>query len=184
MALTPKIKELTPSQSISLIKGIFKDKDLKISKSKMIPGDFCTYNYDAKDKTQTYDRTPLVVVLKRNKTHTMCINLHWAPLPLRVILVKKIIAMNKKNIQNNKPLQFSYIDIKPFLKKVGFAPIIRLYINSRISSSVVKIPSDQLMNIARTKTETFTKGKVSAEQLYKRALSKNKQYRTGRKRRE
>jgi hypothetical protein len=161
---------------------LFKDK-VEIKKS-LIPGNLLFYFYDAKDKEQTYDKTPLVLVLRRSKGYTLGLNFHWLPMPLRILLVKKILSMNKKNIKNNKPLDFNYKDLKPFLKKLGYAPCIRLYITSRISSKGVLIPSSSLMEATKIKSETFTKGKYSAEQLYKKALKGNKKYRSSRKRRQ
>lgn len=175
---------MSPSQSMKYVQDLLKTKRQLLKNNDFIPGKIMIYNYAAKDITQTYDRTPLVLVLRRNNTHTLCINIHWCPQPLRIVLVKKIISVNRKNIKDNKPLQFDYQQLKPFLKRIGFAPIIRLYINKRISSSGVIVPSDQLMNIARTKTETFTQGKYSAEELYYKALKANKKYRATRKRRE
>ncbi len=179
-----EVKELSPSQSMKYVKGLLKDSTRTLKNNDFKPGSILMYFYDAKDKEQTYDRTPLTFVLRRNKTHTLSLNLHWAPMPMRVILVKKIISLNRKNIKEGKPLEFDYKTLKPFLKRIGFAPVIRLYINKRISKKGVVVPADQFMNIARTKTETFTKGKHSAEELYKRAIKKSKSYRKTRKRRE
>ena len=178
-----KTKELTPSQSINMFKEFYKKGKKSLKQKDFRPGTLIAYMYNAKDKEMTYDRTPLVLVLKRSRGYTLCINFHWAPVPLRVILVKKIISLNKRNIKLNKELEFDYKTLKPFLKRIGFSPVIRLYINNRISSSGIIIPSDQLMNAARMKTETFTKGKYTAEQLYLMALKQNKKYRSTRKRR-
>jgi hypothetical protein len=178
----PKIKELTKRESADYVKELMKTKTN--IKKKFQPGRILFYQYNAKDKTQTYDKTPLVMVLKSNKSHMLGLNFHWLPMPLRVLLIKKIISLNKQNIKNKVPLEFSYRTLKPFLKKLGYAPCIRLYIRTRVSTAGVLIPDSQLMNVARLKSETFTKGKVSAEELYKRALNANKKYRTDRKRRQ
>lgn len=181
------LKELTPAQSMALVKKIMMDaKSKRHTKVDWLPGSLLMIKYDAKDKSQTYDKTPLVFVLKRGKSHTMCINFHWAPAPLRIVLIKKILQApgNRKRIKEGKRLEFSYQQLKPFLKKIGMAPVIRLYINKRISRTIIPIPETELMNIARTKTETFTEGKVSAETLYKRAIKGNINYRKTRKRRE
>jgi len=184
LAIKQMEQPLTIKQSMELMKKLLKTNKKKLTNKDFQPGKILTFSYDAKDKTQTYDQTPLVFVLLRGKSHTMGINLHWAPIPLRIILVKKILEVNRQNIKLGKPLEFSYSQLKPFLKKVGFAPIIRLYINKRISSMGVVIPDDQIMNAAKMKSETFTKGKVDAETLYKRALRKNKEYRQNRTRRQ
>ena len=178
------VKELSPTQSIKYVKSLLKTGTKQLKPKDFLPGSLLMYYYNAADKSQTYDRTPLVMVLRRNKTHTLGINVHWAPVPMRVILVKKIISLNKKNIREGKLMEFDYKTLKPFLKRIGFSPVIRLYINNRISKKGVVVPQDQFMNIARTKTESFTNGKISAEELYKKAIKGNKKYRTTRKRRQ
>lgn len=174
---------LSIKQSMDLMKTLVKTNKVKLTNKLFHPGSILSIGYNAKDKTQTYDSTPLIFVLKRGKSHTLAINLHWAPVPLRIILVKAILAANRNNIKNKLPLQFDYEKIKPLLKKIGFAPIIRLYINSRISSTGVKIPDEHIMNAARIRSETFVKGKVDADTLYKIAIAKNKNYRSSRNRR-
>ena len=168
-----KIKELTPQQSIKKVKDLLKERK-KMTKKDLIPGNIVFTFYDAKDKTATYDRTPLALILKRNSSHTLVLNWHWIPLRMRLNLIKYVISINEKNIKNNKPLEFSYEKLKPMLKSLGYAPCIRLYINKRISSTGVVIPPDRLAEVARLKTETFTKGKYSAEQLYAMARKAGK----------
>ena len=167
-----------------MIKKIMKNKDNKVGKSDLKPGRLYTYAYDAKDKSQTYDQTPLVFVLRTSARHLLCVNFHWAPQPLKVVLAKFFFNMNRTNIKQGKPLELDYKTIKPFLKKIGFAPIIRRYIRARISRYIIRIPDSDFMNIVMSRSESFTQGKVSAEQLYKLALKRNKQYRSTRKRRE
>lgn len=163
--LTKKIKELTPSQSFAKVKELLKEKR-KMSKKDLIPGNLIFTFYNAKYKEHTYDRTPLILILRRNSTHTLGLNFHWIPLSMRINLIKHIIRLNEKRIKRNQPLEFSYDQLRPMLKSLGYAPCIRLYINSRISKTGVIIPPDRLMEVARLKTETFTKGKYSASQLY------------------
>jgi len=170
---TKKIKELTPSQSLKKVKELLKERK-KMTKKDLIPGNLIFTFYDAKDKTQTFDRTPLVLTLKRGSKHTLGLNFHWIPLSMRLKLIEHIIRLNKKNIEIGKPLDFNYNDLKPMLKTLGYAPCIRLYINKRISSTGVVIPPDRLTEVARLKTETFTKGKYSAEQLYTMARKRGR----------
>jgi hypothetical protein len=93
---------------------------------------------------------------------------------MRINLIKHIIRSNEKNIKNGLPLEFSYDELKPMLRGLGYAPCIRLYINKRISSTGVVIPPDRLVEVARLRTETFTNGKYSAEQLYAIARKRSK----------
>ena len=176
-----KEKEISIKDSINLVKTMLKDKSKQKKLNSLVPGDLFFGVYDAKNKLNVYDKRPFVLILRKSNSYILGINFSWAPLPLRVILVKKILMMNKSNIKNNKPLEFSYKDLKGFIKKIGFAPIIRLYIKKRMSSSVVLIKPENLMQAARLNTAVFTNG-VSAEKLYKKAIAGNKAYRSGRRR--
>ena len=178
-----KNKEFTVKDSIAIVKTMLKDKSKKVKLSSLKPGDLFFGVYDAKNKEEDYNKHPFVLILRKSNSYILGIAFSWAPLPLRVILVKKILMMNKSNIKNNKPLEFSYKELKPFLKKIGFAPVIRLYITGRMSNNVVKIEPENLMGAARLNTAVFTNGK-SANELYKKAISGNKKYRSTRKRRE
>jgi len=166
--LINKVKELTFSQSNKKVKALIKEKR-KLKSADFIPGNIIFMSYDAKDKEQTYDKTPLMMVLKRNSKHTLGLNYHWAPMSMRLNLVKLIILANEKNIKAGKQLEFKYEQLKPLLKQLGYAPIIRKYINNRISSVGVVIPPERLLEVARLKTESFTNGKYSANELYAKA---------------
>lgn len=172
-ALNKKIKELTPAESMAKVKDLLKERK-KMTKKDVIPGNLIFTFYDAKDKIQTYDRTPLVLILRRNGRHTLGLNFHWIPLSMRLNLVKVIIGLNEKNIKDGKPLEFDYSKLRPMLKKFGYAPCVRLYINKRISSTGVVIPPARLLEVARLKTETFTKGKYSAAQMFAMARKARK----------
>jgi len=176
-----KVKELSPTQSYAKVKDLLKERR-KMTRNDMIPGNLIFTFYDAKYKENTYDRTPLILVLKRGRSHTLGLNFHWIPLSMRLNLIKYIIKLNEKNIAKNKPLGFSYKELKPMLKSLGYAPCIRLYINGRISSTGVVVPPERLMEVARLKTETFTKGRYSASQLFQMARAAGKK-KTGAKRR-
>jgi hypothetical protein len=166
--LRTKVQELSPSQSLKKVKDLLKERR-RMHKGDLIPGNLVFTFYNAKDKEQTYDRTPLVLILKRNGSHTLGLNFHWIPLSMRLNLIKAIIQMNAKEIKRGEPLRFSYEDLKPMLKSMGYAPCIRLYINKRLSGTGVVIPPERLMEVARLKTETFTKGRYSASQLFQMA---------------
>lgn len=173
MALTKKLKELSPSASYKKVKELLKERK-KMTKKDMVPGNLIFTFYNAKYKENTYDRTPLILTLKRNSTHTLGLNFHWIPLSMRLNLIKHIIRLNETNIKKGLPLEFSYEKLKPMLKSLGYAPCIRLYINKRISSTGVVIPPERLMEVARLKTETFTKGRYSASQLFQMARKAGK----------
>lgn len=169
------IKELTPAQSVKKVKQLIKEK-VKITKKDWIPGNIIYTIYNAKDIRQVFDRTPLVLILKRNSKHTLGLNFHWLKFNMRVGLAKHILKINKKNIEKGKPLEFSYEQLKPMLKHYGYAPCIRLYLNKNFKTSGTVVPPDRLVEIARLRTETFfvVGKKFTAEQLYAKALRDGK----------
>lgn len=175
---------LSASESIKFVKDMLKTKSKKLTLKDFESGSLLMYRYNARDRENTFDATPLVMVLKTSRRYVLGLNFHWLVLPLRIVLVKKILQMNAKNIKSGKKLEFNYKDLKPMLKKLGYSPCIRLYLKNRISETGVIIPPEHLMNAARTKSETFTNGRISAEELYKRAIQGSKKYRQTRKRRE
>ena len=171
-----KIKELSPKESFDKVRELIKGKTV-LRKKDIIPGNLIFTFYDAKYPEFTYDRTPLVLVLGSNKFHTLGLNFHWILPVMRMKLIYYIIKINRRNIEANKPIEFDYKQLKPMLKALGYAPCIRLYINKRFAKQGVVISPPQLVEVARLKTETFTKGKYSAAQLYKMAATKGKRKR-------
>lgn len=167
------IKELSPIKSLEAVKALLKRKT-HLDKKQFKPGHLIFTHYDAQDKTNTYDMTPLVLVLKTNNTHTLGLNFHWIPYSMRIYLVMHIMQMNKMRIKHRKPLNFSYLDLKPMLKSLGYAPCIRVYINKRFAKEGVILSSSYLLEAARLKAETFTRGKYTASQLYAMARAKGK----------
>jgi len=158
------LKELSNSESLIQVKKLLTTRR-NMSRRDFIPGNLIFTSYDAKDKKQTYDKTPLILILRRSTKYTLGLNFHWLPMNMRLTLIKLIISQNKLNIKNNKPMKFSYHDLRPHLKSLGYAPVIRLYINKRMSKIGVVIPPDRLIEVARLKTETFTNGRYSAQEM-------------------
>lgn len=175
-----KNKELSPAQSYKSVQKLIKEKK-KLKGSHFVPGNLIFTYYDAKYKDLTYDRTPLVLVLRRNSSHTLGLNFHWILPSMRMDLVFHIMKINRKNIKKGQPLQFSYKQLRPMLKGLGYAPCIRLYINARFAKQGVVIPPERLMEISMMKTETFTQGRYSAAQLFKRAKQQGKARRKAKK---
>jgi hypothetical protein len=164
--------EFSVKESNKYVRELLKEKR-KLTKRDMIAGNIIFFRYNAKFKEFVYDTTPFVLILRSNKTHTLGLNFHWIPYSLRIGLIRHIMKLNKVNIKNNKPLEFSYQQLKPRLKGLRYAPCIRLYINRRISSIGVVVSPDRLF-IARLRTESFTAGKYTANQLFLMALKKFK----------
>lgn len=151
-----KVRQLTKQQSAqqirkftSSLKSLDRSTDFK-------PGNLLIYRYKAKFDEFIYDKRPMILVLSVSKSYTLGLNFHWIPFNMRLWLVKYILRKNKANIQSGKGISFSYKKIKPLLKKMNYAPCIRLYINSNISPKGVVLPPDRLIEAAQLQMEMFT----------------------------
>ncbi len=164
-------KELTPKESIEMMKNLMKSSKVPIQKN-LKSGNLITFVYNAKDKTQDYDRTPFVLVLSTTQKYMLGLNFHWMKVNRRMMLVDYLLKTQTKQIRNKQPFNVSYRKLKSFVKQLGAYPVIRLYIRGRMSSTGVKVPEDLLMQAAKMKTETFTKGKKNSTTMWSRAKQK------------
>ena len=149
-----KVSELNFKDSIAKVKDFLKQKAEPTQKV-LISGKVLMYKYNAKDKTQVYDRTPLTMVLSKSNTYMLGLNLHWCPYAMRKKLIDFFIKINRPRIKQGLEPELNYHQVKPVLAKLGFYPVIRLYIRKRMSAGAIVIPT-------------------SAEQLYKRAVNQGK----------
>ena len=168
----PTVKE--EKESLNVVRNLVKTGTKKLSKKDFKFGNMIFIRYDAKFKENNYDKTPLIFALSVSKSYTLGLNLHWTPIPLRVTLLKVILRLNKNNIKNNKPITINYKMVKPLILNLGLGPVIRLYINSRISSRGIIIPPDLWLSAARLDIAKFSQGKSSAEKFYKQAVKSYK----------
>ena len=83
---------------MSYLKELMKNKTA-IKKS-LKPGRLVIYSYNAKDKTQKYDKRPFVFVLRTSGSYMLGINFNWLPPQMRFKLVETILKVNAKNIKN------------------------------------------------------------------------------------
>ena len=101
-------KELSKKDSDGKVQDLLKQRIAFQAKYHFRPGHLIFTSYNAKHKEFTYDKTPLALILKRGKTHTLVLNFHWIPVSMRIYLIKHILKLNKKNIEQNKPLDLDY----------------------------------------------------------------------------
>ncbi len=166
-------KELTPKESMEMLKNLIKKEKVPIQKH-LKSGNIITFVYDAKDKSQKFDKTPLVMVLSKTSKYMLGCNFHWMPTSKRQGLVQYILDSNKNRIRKKLPINITYKQIRAAVKSIGAFPVVRLYIRGRMSSTGVKIPDTMLMDAAKMKTETFTQGKTNSTTLWTRAKQKAK----------
>lgn len=166
-----EIKQLTPQESLRKVRKLLKTKKT-ITKKDFHIGNILLFQYTAKDKTKPYDRLPFVLVLMENESHMLGLNFHWIPFRMRMWLIHYIIKVNKQNIRDGKRLVFTYRKVKPLLKKLKYAPCIRLYIKKRISKKGVAIPIERMIEIATLKMDMITG--IKEEDLYRSLILNQK----------
>ena len=166
----PKVNptELSKKESIEAVKKILKRSKVLSIRRDFIPGNIIFISYDAKYKENIWDRTPLFMVLRRSTGYTLGLNFHWLPFTMRLWLIQYIIRQNKTNIRDGKPVEFNYKNLKPLLKKLKYAPCVRLYINSRFKRKGAVIPIEHAKEAAEINPASFTG--IPAETIYKKIL--------------
>lgn len=165
--------EMTIKQSNDYIKDLMK-KPKELKGRDFQAGSLLFYSYNAKDKENTYDKTPLVLILGSRGNYVLGLNFHWLPYSKRLWLVQRILQKNAGTMKRNNRIDFLYEDFIPLMKSVHFQPCIRLYIKNRISRRGVVIPPDELLNQVKLRSETFTNGKYTQQQLYQMAKRRHK----------
>jgi hypothetical protein len=180
-----KVTEQDSIQAANTFKLLLNTQLKPFNAQDFTPGSMLFYRYDAKNKLtlETWDRSPLVFILRRSRGYILTINLHYVPINLRLIFIKYFLQMNKQNIRQNMPLTLSYQMIKPVLQKLGMMTTIKLHIFGRISRRGVVIPPEFMTSAAKLKAESFTNG-ISAEQLYRQSIQQAKTWKQNRGRHE
>lgn len=155
------VKPYSTKDSLKTLKGLVMDYKKKASSGKpdwrnITAGKCIFFKYDAKDKKHTFDKYPLVLVLRTSRSYMLGLNFHWCEAHAKIRLIEKILLMNidsKYRIRN--PLKFTYADLKPYLKKKGYRLCLRLYIKKNIKSNAVIIESTKLLDVARMRLTKF-----------------------------
>ena len=162
------VKPYSVKDSLKVLKGIVMDYRKHASSGKpdwrnIRPGKCMFFKYDAKHKQHTFDKYPLVLVLKISKSYMLGLNFHWCEAHAKIRLIEKILAMNTDSIGRIiNPLKFSYDYLKPYLKKKGYRLCVRLYIKDRLKSNAIMIESRNLLDVARMRLTKFVDPKPPA----------------------
>lgn len=166
------MRPMTKRESVEYTKQLLKTKKPLRVKTDLLVGNLIFTSYRAKDQERVWDTRPMFLVLRRSRGYTLGLNFHWIPRRMREWLIRYIIRQNKKR-GNKNLVQISYRKLRPLLKKLGYAPCIRLYINRRFGRRCVNIPHDQFLNCALMDTAVFSHG-LSSEEIYKMILTRKR----------
>lgn len=136
----------------------------RLDRDDLMVGNLVWTSYSAKNKSLPWDKKPMFLVLSRSRGYTLGLNFHWLSVPMRVKLLQLILNINKAK-RKDEVFSIRYKELKPILKRLGYYPCIRLYINRRLGRTCVNIPHDQFPACAVLDTAVFTG--VKPEKIYK-----------------
>jgi hypothetical protein len=145
-------------------------KPQKLKNKDFYPGALIMYVYDAKDQTKTFDQRPLGLILGHSKKYTLALNFNWCPPKLREKIMDGIMKQNKANIKKNRPLTVNYNTVKKLVQ--GLGPVVRLYLNNRISPKGIVVPSYQYYKVIHLRSEHFIG--MSANAAWRMAIASHK----------
>lgn len=173
-----KNKRKNEKDSLLMMKNLI-SKPTKFKSTDFKPGKMLMYSYFPKKDKNPYDSSPLIIVLRRNTKYTLGLNLNWCPPVFRQKVITFILNKNSNNIKQSKEIEVDYKMIKKIIK--GLGPVVRLYLNNRISNKGVVIPSYQFTKVINLRSENFIG--ISAEKAWNLAVSDFKSKNTKRKKR-
>jgi len=162
-----KIKRKNEKEANIMIKELIK-RPVQLKQQDFKPGKMLIYSYAPKYDKNPYDMSPLIMVLGRTKKHTLGWSINWTPPKMRQKVLGYIMKKNKRNIEHGRPIEIDYRTIKKIIK--GLGPVIRLYLNNRISRKGVSIPSYDYNKTINLRAENFIG--ISAEEAWKMAVKK------------
>lgn len=149
------------AEAADLVKSMLKKRAIRFQPKHMLKPHLLFYIYNAQDKKNIYDKTPMALSLGVTNDIMLGLNLHWCPVKLRIAFIKTIKDMNILNL--------NYHHLKPLLLRLKLQPIIRRYIIPRMSSKGVVVPPELWLTAVKIRSETFTNGQSSVV-LYRKAL--------------
>jgi len=165
----PRKKALTSEQQDS--GAWYKDMLKKVAKAESVdsyvkgerkiikPGSMIAFSYP-NPKTplkqlKFFDSSPLVIIFNIRGRYIFGLNLHWTARPMREIIMKMVIKLNKSNIDNNRSFELGWPIIKEFLVRNDLEHlIVKQYISGRIQG-LQYIPYSQWKYASVLPTEEF-----------------------------
>lgn len=151
-----------------------------------------------KKSLKFYDENPVDFILNIRGNSMLALNMHYVPVPMRLIFIKFILQLNKSRIKQNKRLELDYSMVKEFIKRNNLDLMIHKYRINRITKLeyikpeeykyVVSLPSEKfiiqdkeiskadLYAMIRSNTKTKTSKNVrfgrNTDAFHKRTTSK------------
>lgn len=159
-----EIREFDPKTAKEVLKELLKKKVSLSGFFGISEFKIALFYYAAKDLQHTFDKNPLILVLRQTKNHILGLNFHWIPFKYRIYLIEYILKLNTRHAflfgnKLNAKLKFTYQQLKPFLRKPPYRNCLHCYIRKRMSPRGVLLGSEYLLDIARIQPGDFFHGR-------------------------
>jgi hypothetical protein len=148
--------------------SLMRDKETRV-RSRFLPGRMFMYFYDPKHKATLpyYDRFPLTMVVDKAEGGWYGLNLHYLNYRQRGILLSNLLDVaNNDKFDESTKLNISYGFLKKTSSLKAFNPCFKHYLNNRVKSKLVEVPSEYWETAVFIPSEQFTgatKNKVFAD---------------------
>lgn len=136
------------------------------------PGSMIAFSYPNPKTTLSvlrfFDSSPLVIIFNIKGKYIYGLNLHWTARPMREIIIKMVVKLNKASINSNSSFELNWQMIKEFLVRNGLDSLItKTYISGRIRG-LQYVPYSQWKYAAALPTEKFIMdGQYSEDDIQK-----------------
>jgi hypothetical protein len=160
--------QLSAEASLKMVRNLIMKETKPLDNKNLAPGNLVFFTYDAKDKTNRWDKTPMVFCLRLSSNYLLGLNFHYLPVRRRKILYQYLFSLYGNEIEKQQRIVFSWSQIRAFVLKLG-KPVLRLYIRKRMSKRGVKVPFNLHQQAINLRVETFIKGAPKEEVLFARA---------------
>ncbi len=142
-------------------KGMLKDPDVELAR-RILPGRMYMYFYDPKHKKTLpyYDRFPLIIAVKPAPNGFFGLNMHYLPPILRAKLMDGLLDYKAGDPGLSAKMRITLGRLNSVTKLRYYKPCYKQYLNSKVASRVVQVPSGDWDFTLFLPSEQFKKASV------------------------
>lgn len=136
---------------------ILKNKRATIN---FLPGQIYFWRYDPKHKDTLpyYDTAPLVIILDIYEDGFLGLNTHYLRYDIRIKLISLLMqTITAKKWNHKTQMKINYSILKSFSKYDFAGPALKRYLFSHIRSKIVRVQTENYINVAYLPIERFVK---------------------------
>lgn len=122
---------------------------------------FFTYNAKTQEDLEYWDRVPLVIPFREDRTHFWGINFHYAPPVYRAVIMDSIYTILENPVYTDlQKEQLTYKMLQSMSSASFIQPLIKCYLKSHVTSQFIRIEPDSWNVALFLPTQQFQKQSV------------------------